>query len=183
MFFAVMVAVVCAIVAIVSPETSWYLSHGWKFKRAEPSDLALQVIRVSGVVALVFCVVYIFSSCSQGLNENGWVENFKSKLVSEDLVGISVGDTFSPGIQFSEDQKDAFVEELSHLQFTKRNKRQGYGYGEILTLDFDVWYNVEIYSHAGQFWIVLDSKEVEYTFSSDVLKGIVDEVGDDQVND
>lgn len=37
-----------------SPRTSWYLSYGWRYKNAEPSDLALAVNRIGGIV---FCAL------------------------------------------------------------------------------------------------------------------------------
>ena len=35
-----------------APEKSWYLAHGWHYRNAEPSDLSLGWIRVSGGVLL-----------------------------------------------------------------------------------------------------------------------------------
>ena len=43
----------------VSPETAWYLSDGWKYKNAEPSEEALGVTRLGGIVALVLGVMMI----------------------------------------------------------------------------------------------------------------------------
>ncbi|MGI5894079.1 MAG: DUF6199 family natural product biosynthesis protein [Candidatus Merdivicinus sp.] len=37
---------------LLAPETAWYLSYGWRYKDAEPSDAALIMGRVGGVVAL-----------------------------------------------------------------------------------------------------------------------------------
>lgn len=45
---------------ILSPRSSWYLSYGWRYKNAEPSDDALIWIRVAGVGALVIAVFYLF---------------------------------------------------------------------------------------------------------------------------
>ena len=38
---------------LISPRTVWYLSHGWRFKNAEPSDLALGLNRLGGGAARV----------------------------------------------------------------------------------------------------------------------------------
>ena len=35
------------------PSKAWYLSYGWRFKDSEPSDTALVVARISGVVAMI----------------------------------------------------------------------------------------------------------------------------------
>lgn len=45
---------------ILSPQTAWYLSEGWKFRDAEPSDLALGLARAGGVVCCLIGVILIF---------------------------------------------------------------------------------------------------------------------------
>ena len=42
------------------PRCAWYLSYGWRFKNAEPSDTVLVVSRISGVVAIVIGLVCVF---------------------------------------------------------------------------------------------------------------------------
>lgn len=44
----------------VSPRTSWYLSYGWRYKNAEPSDLALGLGRVAGVVMIIVGIICFF---------------------------------------------------------------------------------------------------------------------------
>lgn len=46
---------------MLAPETAWYLEYGWRFKNAEPSDLALNVCRVSGGVIIVMAFIVFFS--------------------------------------------------------------------------------------------------------------------------
>lgn len=46
---------------ILSPQTAWYLSEGWKFRGAEPSDLALGLARAGGVVCCLIGVILIFA--------------------------------------------------------------------------------------------------------------------------
>lgn len=43
----------------VSPSMAWYLQYGWRFKDAEPSDMALGLNRVGGIAALVIAVIMI----------------------------------------------------------------------------------------------------------------------------
>ena len=45
---------------LLYPYGSWYLSHGWKYKNAEPSDAALALNRLGGAVALVIAILMIF---------------------------------------------------------------------------------------------------------------------------
>lgn len=44
----------------ISPQTSWYLSYGWRFKNAEPSDAALLLGRCGGVLAAVIGLFLLF---------------------------------------------------------------------------------------------------------------------------
>lgn len=42
------------------PKVSWYLGHGWRYKNAEPSDLALGLGRAVGVLMVVTGVICFF---------------------------------------------------------------------------------------------------------------------------
>ncbi len=46
---------------IASPQTAWYLSEGWKFRDAEPSQLALGLTRAGGAACCVVAVIVIFA--------------------------------------------------------------------------------------------------------------------------
>ena len=39
------------------PEVAWYWQSGWRYKNAEPSDIALSVTRISGVVAIIIGII------------------------------------------------------------------------------------------------------------------------------
>jgi len=41
------------------PEFSWYLSHGWHYKNAEPSEVSLIVIRIGGVFVIIIGLIYL----------------------------------------------------------------------------------------------------------------------------
>ena len=43
-----------------APHTAWYLEYGWRYKDAEPSDLALAATRFGGVAAIAVAVIMIF---------------------------------------------------------------------------------------------------------------------------
>ena len=60
-----MMGVICILFGIfnlAAPEAAWYLSRGWQFKDAEPSDAALVVTRIGGSVAILIGVVLLFSA-------------------------------------------------------------------------------------------------------------------------
>lgn len=43
-----------------APQAAWYLSRGWAYRNAEPSDAALAVARLSGIVVIIFGVILFF---------------------------------------------------------------------------------------------------------------------------
>ena len=46
---------------IMSPESVWHLNYGWRFKNAEPSDMALGFNRMSGLIAVIAAVILLFT--------------------------------------------------------------------------------------------------------------------------
>lgn len=52
--------VIFGVLEAVFPQASWWLSHGWRYKNAEPSDLTLGLGRVVGVVMIVIGVICFF---------------------------------------------------------------------------------------------------------------------------
>jgi len=47
---------------LASPYTVWQLSHGWKFKNAEPSDEILILYRIGGGILIFIGVLFVISS-------------------------------------------------------------------------------------------------------------------------
>lgn len=45
---------------LISPYSAWYVSHGWRYKDADPSETALAVERFGGGFAVVLAVVLLF---------------------------------------------------------------------------------------------------------------------------
>ena len=58
--FAVILLAAIGVFNIVSPYYAWYLEYGWRYKNAEPSDLALGLNRVGGVIAAIAAVILLF---------------------------------------------------------------------------------------------------------------------------
>ena len=44
---------------VISPYSSWYVSYGWRYKNAEPSDVALTIMRISGVILIIVTLVMV----------------------------------------------------------------------------------------------------------------------------
>ena len=47
-------------VNVAGPRSMWYLSYGWRYKNAEPSDMALFAERTGGVIAIISGVICLF---------------------------------------------------------------------------------------------------------------------------
>ena len=60
-FFSVMLLIVLGTFDAIFPKISWLLAYGWRYKNAEPSDIALGLIRVAGIIAIIIGIVMIFS--------------------------------------------------------------------------------------------------------------------------
>lgn len=46
---------------LAAPKASWYLSYGWRFKDAEPSDAAITLSRIGGGIAIVIGVIMLIA--------------------------------------------------------------------------------------------------------------------------
>lgn len=57
--FIKLILTIIMVFGIVRPEILWYLSEGWKFRDAEPSETYLILTRVSLVIALI--IIWVFA--------------------------------------------------------------------------------------------------------------------------
>lgn len=55
-----LILLACGLWSAIAPRSVWYLSYGWRFADAEPSDAVLIVNRVCGVLLLILAVVILF---------------------------------------------------------------------------------------------------------------------------
>lgn len=46
---------------LAAPKASWYLSYGWRFKDAEPSDAYMALARIGGGIAVVIGVIMLIA--------------------------------------------------------------------------------------------------------------------------
>lgn len=49
--------IIAGLINAISPETGWYLSRGWQYKDAEPSEAALLWGRAGGVIAILIGIL------------------------------------------------------------------------------------------------------------------------------
>lgn len=52
--------IIVGLINVAFPQAAWYCSYGWRYRDAEPSEVALLVCRGTGVLALVIGIVMIF---------------------------------------------------------------------------------------------------------------------------
>ncbi|MCL2204556.1 MAG: hypothetical protein FWB88_11535 [Defluviitaleaceae bacterium] len=57
-----LVIIAAGVLDVFKPEIGWWLTTGWRFKNAEPSDLALGVARFFGVLVAIIGVVLFFTA-------------------------------------------------------------------------------------------------------------------------
>jgi hypothetical protein len=48
------------LIMMVKPRSVWYMEYGWKFKNAEPSDMALGANCFAGLVIVICGVILLF---------------------------------------------------------------------------------------------------------------------------
>ncbi|MDA8216874.1 MAG: hypothetical protein M0Z94_04575 [Dehalococcoidales bacterium] len=81
--------------AALSPRSIWYLSEGWKFRDAQPSDLAMVLYRLSGVLAVVVAIGIFLGglgggpASAGGSNSAGGVEAFSLPTATTAPTAIS----------------------------------------------------------------------------------------------
>jgi hypothetical protein len=59
-YILIIIFLILGVWSTASPHSSWYLSYGWRYKNAEPSEIALILTRISGIILILASIVYIF---------------------------------------------------------------------------------------------------------------------------
>ena len=57
---AIILLLAIGILNIAAPYASWYLEYGFRYKDAEPSDAAIFLNRLGGVVAVIIAIILLF---------------------------------------------------------------------------------------------------------------------------
>lgn len=167
MVIAILVLIM-SIVAIFAPHTSWYLSTGWRFKNAEPSNLILAVNRIVGFIAAFISVFVIVSSFGNSVSQNNWTDKFVGRLESDQVESISIGifDT----IRLENEEAKNIANIIRNINMEKRDAQDVSGYSEVIIIDFVHHDKVKIYNLGSKFWINTDEVNVEYLFTSKALQ-------------
>lgn len=59
-FLIGIILILTGAIHIAAPRGMWYISYGWRYKNAEPSDMALFVERAGGIFAIIIGVICLF---------------------------------------------------------------------------------------------------------------------------
>lgn len=66
----IVLALICMAVGVwqaAAPYSAWFVSRGWMFRDAEPSDLALAVHRIGGVICMILGVFALIAAFMEGI--------------------------------------------------------------------------------------------------------------------
>lgn len=58
--FAIIIAAAVGLWGIISPGSLWYVSYGWRYKNAQPTQAAIILNRIAGVILLIIVIFKIF---------------------------------------------------------------------------------------------------------------------------
>ncbi|MBQ4110088.1 MAG: hypothetical protein IJC74_04320 [Clostridia bacterium] len=59
-FLLIFILIIIGLWNVISPYSSWYLSRGWHYKDAEPSEASLAFTRIGGVIVIIIAVIILF---------------------------------------------------------------------------------------------------------------------------
>lgn len=127
--------IIVGIISVCWPYAIWHMQLGWKLKDAEPSDNALAVNRVSGVIFLIIGLFIILSSCSN-IGTSDWPERFKKQLSEGQVQEIRIG-MVDPVI-LTEEDKQAVIQMILDAELRPFEPATMYGAsdtGEFVFLD------------------------------------------------
>ncbi|MCP1187489.1 DUF6199 family natural product biosynthesis protein [Paenibacillus sp. 1781tsa1] len=166
----VLVLIIGLIMAIW-PYFTWYLRLGWKFKNAEPSDLALSAGRISGIVFVIVGFILIVSSCSTGSGaERKWEEQFNEKLDAGQVKEISIG-MFNPTI-LSEEEKHTVIDMIQDAELRPFDTGNAFGSNNAgkITFTDETSLDIVIFGPSGGIELHPEGTEMDYEIMSDELK-------------
>lgn len=168
-----LVVLIFSIIAIFSPRTPWYLSTGWKFKEAEPSDFALGMNRFLGVIAAIVSVIIILSSIISSMIINNWPNEFVDRLNSDNVLSIVLERNFDETLRLQSSKIENALQIIKNVNMKKGDSRNTFWFTSSGTIEikFRNYDKVKIYNSSGnEFYIEQYDLDIEYMFESEELK-------------
>ncbi|WP_405171168.1 DUF6199 family natural product biosynthesis protein [Paenibacillus sp. FSL H8-0280] len=165
------VVLIIGIITAIWPYFAWYVRLGWKFKDAEPSDLALNAGRISGIVLVIVGFILIVSSCSTGRGaDSKWAEQFKEKLNAGQVKEISIG-MINPTI-LTEEEKNTVIQMIQDAELRPFDAGDAFGSnnaGKITFID-ETSLDIVIFGPSGGIELHPKFTETEFEIMSEELK-------------
>ncbi|GGH31043.1 DUF6199 family natural product biosynthesis protein [Paenibacillus segetis] len=167
------ILLIIGIISAASPNTAWYLSVGWKIKDAEPSEAALAMNRVVGVIASIVGLIILISSCASmftGGSDAKWEKQFQQRIEAGEVSEIKFG-LVDQTILTSEERMEVtdLIHEAQLEPFDPGNIWGSSGSG---TISFVDGYQVDLVLFGNSGGIELHPNETEnaYRIQSDSLE-------------
>lgn len=180
LFLFVLALTIFGIIITIYPYFGWYLSIGWQFQNAEPSDFALTMQRIGGFIASVIGVIYlittIISNVSTFNDRMSWADEFKEKLTTEEVRSIRIG---LGGTSLSEEERIEIMSiirdaDIHHVKTSKSNSNDPWGpshsWEDQIEIIFKDGESESILSVGTEFEISSDVRNTKFVFSSEPLR-------------
>lgn len=155
--------IISGLIAAISPYSAWYLSYGWRFKDAEPSDLALGAERIIGILLVIAGFIMMVSSCSAGSADRNWPDKFKEKLAAGEVQEISIG--FITPVTLTSEETTEVIKMLLDAELIPLEPSNVYGANNSGSIMFKNQTNVEIVFFGNSGGIELHPNDTEKIYS------------------
>ncbi|REK75000.1 DUF6199 family natural product biosynthesis protein [Paenibacillus paeoniae] len=163
-------------VAALSPQSAWYMSIGWKIKDAEPSDAALTMHRITGIIGVIVGFILIVSSCSSGIVNTKWEKQFQQKIEAGEVNKISFNRQ-----SITVEEQDLIVEMIKGAPLIRSNRSMSYGSSGSGNITFQDGENVdlilfgptggiELHPNGEDHVYRIESRELETWISSNIIE-------------
>lgn len=167
--------IISGLFAAISPYSAWYLSYGWRFKDAEPSELALSTERIVGIVLVIAGFITVISSCSAGSADRHWPDQFKEKLAAGEVQEISIG--FVNPVTLTTEEATEVVRMMEEAELIPMDSSNVYGANNSGSMMFTDQTSVEIvfFGNSGRIELhpnhmdkiyIIDSEDLEKWYTA-----------------
>ncbi|MFF2885799.1 DUF6199 family natural product biosynthesis protein [Paenibacillus sp. NPDC057967] len=155
------ILIIFGVISAVSPQSVWYISVGWKFKDAEPSDAALAMHRITGVIGVIVGIILIVSSCSSGFVSTKWEKQFQERIEAGEVTNISFDYN---RISITAEERDMLVRMMKEAALTRFDLGTSYGYSGSGVMTFQDGEEVKLILFGPSGGIELHPSDVNHAY-------------------
>lgn len=121
------ILMIIGLVNVLSPQTAWYLRDGWRYKDAEPSDFALSMNRIVGVLILVIGIIVMIFNFGSCLSSSSGVNSLKTQFDEENVKSISITYNLNVDKELNEEQIERFASIIKSENIQKASREDNGG--------------------------------------------------------